>query len=221
MLRKIILLLIFLSWTLEKLLNGFLLHFSDLTSFCSNINGHFTMDVIFTDFSLRILRDDGTRVILIISSSYLHPWSLQQRTLNLRFVNVIGILIILMTPLITFFLADGKQTFLFLVNRGKNLKQDLSFDKKALKWERSLRGEGIREWYEDEESSYMSEINNQVYLCFSPINDVFTFTSSGIFSAGRASNSDEHTRETNWNQDFSLTISYWKRFLWVKGPDWS
>ena len=63
------------------------------------------------------------------------------------------------------------------------------------------------EWYKDEGSSYMTEINNQVCLCFSPVNDVFTFTSSGTFSAGRAS-SDEHARETNLNQDFSLTLRY-------------
>ena len=67
------------------------------------------------------------------------------------------------------------------------------------------------EWFKDEGSSYicqLQEINNQVCLCFSLVNDVLTFTSSGIFSAGRASISGEHTREININQDFSLTISY-------------
>ena len=53
----------------------------------------------------------------------------------------------------------------------------------------------------------LQEIDNQVCLCFSHVN-VFTFTSSGIFSAGRASISDEHTRDIISNQDFSLTISY-------------
>ena len=165
------------------------------------------MVVILTDFSLRIIRDYGGRVILITSSS---SSSMVASTKNskLKVCQCHRYIIILMTPLVTFFLADGRQTSLFLMNHPwKTFKARFFF------WQEGIEMKEVFEGWRDPNGLRMREavichlqkISNQVCLWFSLVNDVFTFMSSGIFSAirvGRASISDEHTREINSKQDF-------------------
>ena len=85
------------------MLTGFLLHFCEQTAVYIVINyGCWFYRFFICYHGYEFVRSQPL---------HLAPLSLQQRTLNWRFVIAVGIMIIITTPLVTILLAEVKQTF--------------------------------------------------------------------------------------------------------------